>query len=216
MAKFQCHWAPQGGERPGWASHPVEPEARNAPRPSPTKAGASTGKEVELETLTPPEKVAAPKATRTKDEQAKTNKRKADMDADDDERKAAKKELDGAFRKMKTMKDAYNIAMASCHGLVSSIESESSWRWAQGVDLEELTTAKDVVITCVHRSSFWSAWATYDNAFLRKDLAQQSPRAPFASNSWASQVFLILMLLSCFMCYVRLYCFCVWFLNNKT
>ena len=152
-----------------------------------TKGEEGTGDE--LQALTPPPAAKAKAKAKAKGKATGTGvtERGAADDGDDDEeavaRKQAKRTMDGHFKKLKTTKDTYNLAMASTGGLVRNIEADPEWRWAAGVDLEQLVAVKDEVQTCVQRSAFWTAWATYDTTRRRQPPKKKTGHCSFSPRS---------------------------------
>ena len=77
-------------------------------------------------------------------------------------KKKARKAVAKEWAKLTAVKNKFNIAMSSCMTLEARIQSDESWQWAKGFDMEELRTKKGMLDKFCDHSEFWKAFAVHD------------------------------------------------------
>lgn len=94
-----------------------------------------------------------------------------EVDPDEAVKKAARRELQLLWTRLKSTKDKYSNALAAFHGVDTSIRTDDAWAWATGVDAKRLAAAREELSDTLNRSEFWRRWSVMDTASLRKEFS---------------------------------------------
>ena len=95
------------------------------------------------------------------------------MDIDDNKndgenKQAARKDIDAAFRKAKQLKDRWAACSSTFFSLSHNIQNDPQWQWARGFDFQDLSTKKGALDSFLARCSFWTDWSIMDIMQLKK------------------------------------------------